>query len=104
MLREIISQAFGSSCNASTFTRFAEPNRFTKSTEGKSSLKWKEGFNQKPRNGFLQVVDDWQEAGTFITALEKVESWIFSRIVESIWWQVHIIWLVMIFASNCYIR
>lgn len=32
--------------------------------------------------------DDWHDPQTFIVALEKVEAWIFSRIVESIWWQV----------------
>ncbi|PIN05608.1 hypothetical protein CDL12_21856 [Handroanthus impetiginosus] len=31
--------------------------------------------------------DDGDDVWTFITALEKVESWLFSRIVESIWWQ-----------------
>ncbi|KAL3636456.1 hypothetical protein CASFOL_021003 [Castilleja foliolosa] len=27
------------------------------------------------------------DISTFITALEKIESWLFSRIVESVWWQ-----------------
>ncbi|KAK6139154.1 hypothetical protein DH2020_027103 [Rehmannia glutinosa] len=31
--------------------------------------------------------DDWEDVLTLIIALEKVESWLFSRIVESIWWQ-----------------
>ncbi|KAL8111651.1 hypothetical protein AgCh_019394 [Apium graveolens] len=31
--------------------------------------------------------DDWEDVVTFTTALEKVEAWIFSRIVESVWWQ-----------------
>lgn len=31
--------------------------------------------------------DDKEDVSTFITALEKVESWLFSRIVESLWWQ-----------------
>ncbi|PIN07683.1 hypothetical protein CDL12_19748 [Handroanthus impetiginosus] len=31
--------------------------------------------------------DDWEDVLTFIIALEKVESWLFSRIVESVWWQ-----------------
>ncbi|KAK4776407.1 hypothetical protein SAY86_005095 [Trapa natans] len=87
VLREIISQAFGSSHDASPFTRFAEPIRSTESNEGNSTQKWKGCFNHKPRNGFLQVMDDWREAGTFIAALENVESWIFSRVVELIWWQ-----------------
>nr|KYP38065.1 hypothetical protein KK1_040712 [Cajanus cajan] len=31
--------------------------------------------------------DSWEDPKTFIVALEKVEAWIFSRIVESVWWQ-----------------
>nr|KYP70562.1 hypothetical protein KK1_009782 [Cajanus cajan] len=38
-------------------------------------------------NGFMPLIEDWQETGTYIFALERVESWIFSRIVESVWWQ-----------------
>ncbi|KAL2464692.1 nucleolar protein gar2-related [Forsythia ovata] len=66
-LREIISQAFGSSCLYSSLTKIVD--------------------RQPSKQGFLQFVDDWQETRTFTAALEKVESWIFSRIVESIWWQ-----------------
>ncbi|KAL0359487.1 UNVERIFIED_CONTAM: hypothetical protein Sangu_0798100 [Sesamum angustifolium] len=54
VLREIITQAFGSSCNTNALAKF---------------------------------IDDWQETRTFTAALEKVEAWIFSRIVESVWWQ-----------------
>lgn len=32
--------------------------------------------------------DDKEDVSTFIIALEKVESWLFSRIIESLWWQV----------------
>ena len=31
---------------------------------------------------------NWEDPHTFLIALEKVEAWIFSRIVESVWWQV----------------
>ncbi|XWS59189.1 hypothetical protein CRYUN_Cryun08bG0100500 [Craigia yunnanensis] len=88
VLREIISQAFGNSGNSSPLTRLAEFNGSNKRSEVKSkTLKWKGGAGIKQVNGFVQLVDDWQETGTFISALEKVESWIFSRIVESVWWQ-----------------
>lgn len=33
-------------------------------------------------------IHSWQDPETFLVALEKVEAWIFSRIVESVWWQV----------------
>ena len=32
----------------------------------------------------------WEDPETFLVALEKVEAWIFSRIVESVWWQVEL--------------
>ncbi|XP_051122217.1 uncharacterized protein LOC127245404 [Andrographis paniculata] len=34
--------------------------------------------------------DDWEDIMTFIIALEKVESWLFLRIIESVWWQTFI--------------
>ncbi|XP_030519831.2 uncharacterized protein LOC115733285 [Rhodamnia argentea] len=88
VLREIISQAFGSSRNSSPFTKFAESNGSNKKSEAKSmTLKWKGNSNFKQTNGCIQFLEDWQETGTFTGALEKAEMWIFSRIVESIWWQ-----------------
>jgi hypothetical protein len=38
----------------------------------------------------MQLLDDWRETSTLLDALEKIESWIFSRIVESVWWQVKV--------------
>ncbi|KAK8582939.1 hypothetical protein V6N13_069705 [Hibiscus sabdariffa] len=31
--------------------------------------------------------DDWVDPQTFLLALQKFEAWIFSRIIESVWWQ-----------------
>ena len=90
VLREIISQAFGNSCSSSSISKIFDVNGGGKKSVGKSpSLKWKANFGSRQTNkhGFMQFVDDWQETRTFTAALEKVESWIFSRIVESIWWQ-----------------
>ncbi|KAK8554196.1 hypothetical protein V6N13_073128 [Hibiscus sabdariffa] len=88
LLREIISQSFGTSHNSSPFSRLPELNGSNKRGEAKSTtLKWKGGAGSKQINTFGPLVDDWQETETFISALEKVESWIFSRIVESVWWQ-----------------
>lgn len=89
VLREIISQAFGISRLSVPVTRLAESNVASKKNEVKSmTLKWKGASVSKQVNGLLQLDEDWQETGTFNTALVKVESWIFSRIVESVWWQV----------------
>ncbi|KAI4348732.1 hypothetical protein L6164_009419 [Bauhinia variegata] len=88
VLREIILQAFGSSCQSSTFLKLAESNGNGKRNDGKSpALKWKGISNCEQVNGFMHPFEDWQETGTFTSALEKVESWVFSRIVESVWWQ-----------------
>ncbi|XP_047327058.1 uncharacterized protein LOC124930751 isoform X2 [Impatiens glandulifera] len=81
VLREIISQVFGNSCSHSRIFEVAGQGK--KSESKLSSLKWKGNSKQ----GFTQFLDDWQETSTFIATLEKVEYWIFNRIVESIWWQ-----------------
>ncbi|KAJ0259341.1 Nucleolar protein gar2-like protein [Hirschfeldia incana] len=76
-LREIISKAFGKS-------RVTESSEASGSENGdsgkKTNLRWK--------NGLQELLEDWQETETFTAALEKVELWVFSRIVESVWWQV----------------
>lgn len=78
-LRQIISQAFG----RSRIIQISEPNGSENGDSGKkTNLRWK--------NGFQQLLEDWQETETFTTALEKIEFWVFSRIVESVWWQVYI--------------
>uniref|UniRef100_A0A7C9A122 Dilute domain-containing protein n=2 Tax=Opuntia streptacantha TaxID=393608 RepID=A0A7C9A122_OPUST len=83
VLREIISQAFGVS-------RQRSPTRFTRLDVNGKSIKG----NAFPLNSgstqvkeAIQLFEDWQETSTFTTALEKVEAWIFSRVVESVWWQ-----------------
>lgn len=55
----------------------------------------KSSFGKYKYNGkgkLTEEVDDWEDPVTFTTALEKIEAWIFSRIVESVWWQV-IFWV-----------
>ncbi|KAI3812425.1 hypothetical protein L1987_17133 [Smallanthus sonchifolius] len=46
-----------------------------------------ESSTRKHKYGSKKVPDDWQDPQTFLTALEKVEAWMFSRIIESVWWQ-----------------
>ena len=78
-LREIISQAFGKS----RVTESSEANNGSENggdSGKKTNLRWK--------NGLQELLEDWQETETFTAALEKVELWVFSRIVESVWWQV----------------
>ncbi|XP_010524262.1 PREDICTED: uncharacterized protein LOC104802377 [Tarenaya hassleriana] len=47
-------------------------------------LKWKDSPPNK-RDG--ERIGGWDNPSTFTLALEKVEAWIFTRVVESIWWQ-----------------
>ncbi|XP_031487628.1 uncharacterized protein LOC116255776 isoform X1 [Nymphaea colorata] len=84
VLREIICQAFGSSYISTLAGRYIEANGGLKKS---SPLSWKGNNRQGKKLSFSQFVDDWQETGTFISALEKIEAWIFSRIIESVWWQ-----------------
>lgn len=49
-----------------------------------------EGRNEhnEEENSLIDSSDDWVDPQTFIRVLEKIEAWIFSRIIESVWWQV----------------
>ena len=40
------------------------------------------------KNNAVEYFDDWEDPQTFVVALENVETWIFNRITESVWWQV----------------
>lgn len=53
-----------------------------------SPLKWKESPPSNKRNKNASSLVDWNDPNTFMSALEKLEAWIFSRIIESVWWQV----------------
>ncbi|XAR69427.1 hypothetical protein NMG60_11000998 [Bertholletia excelsa] len=90
VLREIISQSFNNSCYSSSISSISELNGGGKKDGGKSSsLKWmgNTGSRQTNKPAFMQFIDDWEETRTLTSALERVEAWIFSRIVDSIWWQ-----------------
>lgn len=90
MLRTIISQT----------TKDLEPsNRAGSSMRRKSEagsgkiaqpLIWKGFSHRKSENTAVDYggFGNWDDPNVFTSALEKVEAWIFSRIVESIWWQV----------------
>ncbi|KAM3258328.1 hypothetical protein ACQJBY_050222 [Aegilops geniculata] len=91
VLREIIAQTFGISSqspavmNAFTTNRNSNAKNLYKNSP---PMRWKMNSSGKQaRPTIMQFPDDWQETGTVLAALEKIESWIFSRIVESVWWQ-----------------
>ncbi|XVE74808.1 hypothetical protein DITRI_Ditri12bG0048100 [Diplodiscus trichospermus] len=43
--------------------------------------------SDKEENNSAESSDDWVDPQIFLLALEKFEAWIFSRIIESVWWQ-----------------
>ncbi|KHN10822.1 hypothetical protein glysoja_027435 [Glycine soja] len=52
-------------------------------------LLWRGFSHRKTENTAFEYggIGNWDDPNVFTSALEKVEAWIFSRIVESIWWQ-----------------
>eukprot|EP00268_Persea_americana_P064193 TRINITY_DN841_c0_g1_i1.p1 TRINITY_DN841_c0_g1~~TRINITY_DN841_c0_g1_i1.p1 ORF type:complete len:1154 (-),score=289.59 TRINITY_DN841_c0_g1_i1:304-3765(-) len=87
VLRAIITEAAGDLHQPVSAGPHIEINGVAKRAESKlSSLKWGPGPNKKEQK-FAINVDDWEDPQTFTTALEKIEAWIFSRIIESVWWQ-----------------
>ena len=58
------------------------------------------GGSRNGCNNTLESSDDWEDPQTFILVLEKIEAWIFSRIIESVWWQVKsYFFLIFVFCS-----
>ncbi|CAK7327392.1 unnamed protein product [Dovyalis caffra] len=47
----------------------------------------KSSICEEEKTDKTESCDEWAEPQPYIAALEKVEAWIFSRIVESVWWQ-----------------
>ncbi|XP_031478926.1 uncharacterized protein LOC116249795 [Nymphaea colorata] len=80
VLRILISQVFGSP---------ASSNLRKRDENGYSDAKWKDipSGERKRVPIFNTALADWQDPSTFTAAIENIECWIFSRIVESVWWQ-----------------
>lgn len=53
-----------------------------------SPLKWESFSSNGIRDDICESFGNWEDPRTFTRALQRTEAWIFSRIVESIWWQV----------------
>ncbi|CAL5082065.1 unnamed protein product [Urochloa decumbens] len=89
VLREIIAQTFGTSRQSGPVMKSFSTNGNSKKPDRNfTPMRWKSNFNGKhARSNIMQLPNDWRETGTLLSALEKIESWIFSRIVESVWWQ-----------------
>ncbi|XP_072980290.1 uncharacterized protein [Typha angustifolia] len=91
VLRTIVSQAtklseIGGSNDP--YSAEGDPGRMSKRKS--ATLRWESIYRKKGRKGNLTLTEEFdhlEDPDTFISALEKIENWIFSRIVESIWWQ-----------------
>nr|GEV51550.1 hypothetical protein [Tanacetum cinerariifolium] len=85
VLRAIIYNSFEQEHLALSSGKLGKKNGLKGNNDINSSFKWKKGSSIKEsRSG---ISNEWQNACTLTMALEKVESWIFSRIIESVWWQ-----------------
>lgn len=93
MLRAIISQEIGGKELSLSGKKNVEMNSGGKENKMLAySLKWKQSSSSRKEDNSVICGDlgDWEDPHQFICTLEKVEAWIFSRIVESIWWQVSV--------------
>lgn len=89
MLRAIVSQAAADTVDKN------RPN--IGSTGGKTEDKGRYSeqncefdYTNEGRKSVTNEQTDWGDRDVFTLALEQVEAWIFSRIVESVWWQVEL--------------
>ncbi|PRQ54210.1 putative EEIG1/EHBP1 domain-containing protein [Rosa chinensis] len=90
VLRTIISQATGDPELPKSARSSIDRNGAAKVKHKASSpLKWEAPSSGKKQGMKLLngSFGDWENPNSFMSTLEKIESWIFSRIVESIWWQ-----------------
>ncbi|PSS30332.1 Myosin-H heavy chain like [Actinidia chinensis var. chinensis] len=85
VMRAIISQA---SAKQQLQRSVVKPGGGEGNHKKSSPLKWKEPSPSKETKGALcESFEDWDDPHTFTSALERIEAWIFSRIIESLWWQ-----------------
>ncbi|XP_074577804.1 uncharacterized protein LOC141834328 [Curcuma longa] len=72
--------------SASTRLRYTGSVKLPKSKP--SPLKWESISHNNEQFSLSGDFGDWNDPATFISALEKIESWIFSRTIEYVWWQI----------------
>ncbi|XP_042492184.1 uncharacterized protein LOC122071827 [Macadamia integrifolia] len=90
VLRAVVNQTIEESQLPLSAGPRLENNGGRKGNNRKSSpFKWKESSPNKREKKFSLSgsFDDWENPHTFMSVLEKYEAWIFSRIIESVWWQ-----------------
>jgi hypothetical protein len=63
-------------------------NMFGSAAKKKTASLWESVYRKRGKLLFTEELEHWADPATFLSALSKTESWIFSRILESVWWQV----------------
>ncbi|KAK4417881.1 hypothetical protein Salat_2200800 [Sesamum alatum] len=87
VLRAIVNKSFGDSQLPISVGPDIRKMGNISGKKKSSSLKW-ESFPSKSTRGAIEdSIGEWENPLMFAAALEKVEAWIFSRIIESLWWQ-----------------
>ncbi|KAK6117486.1 hypothetical protein DH2020_048764 [Rehmannia glutinosa] len=87
VLRVIVDKSFGDS-QLPVFIANDVEKVCDKHGKKKSSPLKQDSFPSKSSKGVLEDnLSDWENPLVFAAALERVEAWIFSRIIESLWWQ-----------------
>ncbi|KAG0520623.1 hypothetical protein BDA96_08G090000 [Sorghum bicolor] len=84
VLRAIVTET---SRQSGTVNSISSGDYNSKTTYKKNSASMWESLNRKKGKLLSPEFDNWEDVDTFIAALKKIESWIFSRIVETLWWQ-----------------
>jgi hypothetical protein len=85
VLRAIVTET---SMQSGTANGFNGSDYNSKTAYRKNSASMWESLNRKKGKLLSPEFDSWEDVDTFIASLKKIESWIFSRIVETLWWQV----------------
>lgn len=86
MLRAIVSQSmqYKAESDGPSITGNGSGTRVNERVPSSDSL----SRNDESNDNSIENSEDWDDLQTFTGLLEKFEAWIFSRIVESVWWQV----------------
>ncbi|KAH6835111.1 EEIG1/EHBP1 protein amino-terminal domain protein [Perilla frutescens var. hirtella] len=87
VLRVIVSKFFGESKLPISIGPVTGTVGDSSGKRNSSPLKWDSFTNKSTSSDYVESFGNWEEPLTFVAALEKVEAWIFTRIIESIWWQ-----------------
>ncbi|KAI3463095.1 hypothetical protein Pfo_019758 [Paulownia fortunei] len=87
VLRVIMSKSFGDSKLPISVGPVVGTAGDRNGKQKSSPLKWDSFPSKSTRSAIEECFGDWENPLIFADALEKVEAWIFSRIIESIWWQ-----------------